>query len=107
MLEKQIESHGRIYAKQHNQTEYKFNSMNRTAVPDRLKLAPIPEEHRVIVARYIRFVEYKQTGKKPTAAQAREHKRLRDLGFTVEVVDSVEGAKWVTHEMSTSIFMPC
>lgn len=69
--------------------EYKFVSTARRNVPDRIRLMPVPEEHREIVARYIQFREYKAPGKKPTAGQAREHERLRALGFTVEVISEM------------------
>jgi hypothetical protein len=36
------------------------------------------------------FVELKAPGKKPTPGQLREHARLRELGFRVEVLDSIE-----------------
>jgi hypothetical protein len=52
-----------------------------------------------VVAKYFRFVEFKRTGAKPTEPQKREHERLRSLGFTVEVVDSVEAADRVFAEM--------
>lgn len=99
MLEKDIERKGMDYARSNGQVEYKFSSPGRAAVPDRLKLAPIPEWMRPIVAQFVRFVEYKRTGQKPTVAQEREHKKLRDMGFTVEVVDTVEQSKQITDEM--------
>lgn len=37
------------------------------------------------------WVELKATGKKPTAAQLREHERMRRMGQRVEVIDSIEG----------------
>ncbi len=98
-LEKDIESAGRDYAKSKGQVEYKFTSPGRMAVPDRLKLAPVPENLRPLIAQYVRFVEYKRKGCNPTPSQEREHARLRALGYVVEVVDSVEDAKRVTDEM--------
>jgi len=35
----------------------------------------------------VRFVEYKRPGEEPTAVQKQWHKRLRDLGFSVAVID--------------------
>ncbi|EKN6174714.1 VRR-NUC domain-containing protein [Yersinia enterocolitica] len=58
---------------------YKFISPGRRSVPDRLVLLP---DGKVI------FVECKAPGEKPTAAQLREHDKLRALGFTVRVLDS-------------------
>lgn len=98
-LEKEIEKRGGDYARDRGQAEYKFTSPGRAAVPDRLHLAPIPEILRPIVAKYIRFVEYKRGGQKPTVPQQREHARLRDMGFVVEVVDNVDDAKRITNEM--------
>ena len=66
---------------------YKFISPSHIGVPDRLLLYPIPPEYREIVARYVRFVETKAPGKKPKPWQDREHKRLRKMGFVVEVLD--------------------
>ena len=68
-------------------TSYKFVSPNRRGVPDRLDLFPILPEHREIVAKYVTFTEIKDTGEKPRPEQIREHNRLRELGFNVEVVD--------------------
>lgn len=67
---------------------YKFVSPNRIGVPDRLCLYPVPPQHQKIVAQYVQFVETKAPGKKPMPWQAREHKRMRDMGFSVEVLDN-------------------
>ncbi|MDN0108802.1 VRR-NUC domain-containing protein [Yersinia rochesterensis] len=58
---------------------YKFVSPGRRSVPDRLVLLP---DGKVI------FVECKAPGEKPTAAQIREHEKIRALGFAVWVLDS-------------------
>lgn len=50
-------------------------------LPDRLCLFP---NHKMA------FVETKTTGQKPRRIQAYMHKKLRALGFRVEVIDSVE-----------------
>ena len=99
VLEKEIEAKGGEFAKAENILHLKFTSPGRAAVPDRLLLAHIPEFLRPLIAKYVRFVEYKREGQKPTAAQEREHARLRGLGFTVDVVDSVDGAKQVIRDM--------
>ena len=89
MLEKDIEAHLRDKVKDADGIAFKFTSPRKRAVPDRLVLMPIDsEEHRQIVARYVRFVEVKNTGKKATEAQLREHARLRALGFNVMVIDN-------------------
>ena len=51
-------------------------------LPDRLCLFP---NHKMA------FVETKTTGQKPRRIQAYMHKKLRALGFRVEVIDTVEG----------------
>lgn len=52
-------------------------------LPDRLCLFP---NHKIV------FVETKTTGQKPRRIQAYMHKKLRALGFRVEVIDSIEDA---------------
>lgn len=100
MLEKKIEQKGHEYAREQGILHLKFTSPARAAVPDRLLLAPIPEFLRSLLAQYVRFVEYKRTGEKPTPAQIREHTRLREMGFQVDVVDNVSDAKRVIGEMA-------
>lgn len=99
MLEKQIERRVCEHAHARGLTAYKFTSPARAAVPDRIFLAPVPEFLRPVLAQYIRFVELKRTGAKPTAAQEREHTRLRALGFTVDVADSVDRGKQIVEAM--------
>ena len=53
-----------------------------TGLPDRLCLLP---------GGVVAFVEVKTTGKKATPRQLIVHKKLRALGFRVEVLDSKEG----------------
>jgi hypothetical protein len=36
------------------------------------------------------FVELKATGEKPRVLQAREHKKLRSMGYPVEVLSSIQ-----------------
>lgn len=52
-----------------------------TGLPDRMVLLP---DGRIF------FVEVKTTGKKPSASQKAVHEKLRRLGFTVHVIDSLE-----------------
>ncbi|MCM2575093.1 hypothetical protein NAT65_28700, partial [Achromobacter xylosoxidans] len=91
MRESAIEQHAVAMFKAQGDLPYKFTSPGRRNVPDRLRLCEIPAEHREIVARYVQFIEFKATGEKPTAAQEREHARLRKLGYRVEVIDSMAG----------------
>lgn len=53
-------------------------------LPDRLCLFPNGK---------IVFVELKSTGQKPRKIQVFVHNKLRDLGFQVEVIDSIEGVE--------------
>lgn len=57
-----------------------------TGLPDRLCLFPGGK---------LVFVEVKTTRKKPNAIQKFQHKRIRNLGFTVIVVDSSEAIEKV------------
>ncbi|CQH34787.1 TPA: VRR-NUC domain-containing protein [Yersinia enterocolitica] len=77
--EDSIEDHLVKEVKKAGGIAYKFISPGRRSVPDRLVLLP---GGKVI------FVECKAPGEKPTAAQLREHEKLRALGFTVRVLDS-------------------
>lgn len=101
-LERDIERRGGEYAKTRGVLHLKFTSPQRAAVPDRLLLAEIPEFLRPLVAQFVRFAEYKRKGKRPTEAQEREHARLRALGFTVDVIDSVDDAKRAIDEMGAN-----
>lgn len=72
-------------------TAEKFKSPNRVNVPDRLVSWPEDwsndgEPRPASVA----FVECKAPGKKPSAAQQRDHDRRRAMGFRVYVVDTFE-----------------
>lgn len=98
MRESTIEQHAVAMFKALGDLPYKFTSPGRRNVPDRLRLCEIPAEHREIVARYVQFIEFKATGEKPTAAQEREHARLRKLGFRVEVVDNIAGVDTLVRE---------
>jgi hypothetical protein len=80
MLEKQIEANVCDYAKSKGVLAYKFTSPARAAVPDRLF---IRRDGRMW------FCEFKRKGQKPTAAQDREHTRLRQHGVNVFVIDNV------------------
>lgn len=53
-------------------------------LPDRMCLFPGAK---------ITFVELKTTGEKPKRIQLYMHSKLRALGFTVEIIDSIEGVK--------------
>lgn len=91
LRESDIEKHGCEVVKDIGGIPYKFVSPSRRSVPDRLKLLPIPPEHRELVSRYVRFVEYKAPGVPASESQKREHETLRELGYYVTVIDSKEG----------------
>lgn len=61
----------------------KFTSPGRRSVPDRIITLPNGK---------IVFVEVKNTGKKPTELQLRDHERRRDLGCDVRVIDNMDDA---------------
>lgn len=60
---------------------YKFDSPQRCNVPDRV----------VVLNGHTHFVEIKAPGKKPTAAQQREHGRIAAAGGIVWVIDGLDG----------------
>ena len=60
----------------------KLLAVHITGLPDRLCLWP---GGRVV------FVEMKSTGKTVRPSQAAIHRKLRGLGFRVEVIDSTKG----------------
>lgn len=57
----------------------KFTSVGKRGVPDRLCQFP----YNIII-----FVELKAEGKKPTPLQVEDHKRRRQRGHDVRVIDS-------------------
>lgn len=59
-------------------------------LPDRMCLFPGGK---------IVFVELKSTGKKPTKIQIAVHKMLKNLGFRVEVIDTIEGVEKLIAEV--------
>jgi hypothetical protein len=90
--ESQVEAHLRKRIEAIGGLCYKFVSPGRRHVPDRIVLRPARyamDGHMERIACSI-FVELKAPGKKPTPGQLREHARLRELGFRVEVLDSTE-----------------
>ena len=61
----------------------KFTSPGRRSVPDRIITLPNGK---------IVFVEVKNTGKRPTELQLRDHERRRSLGCDVRVIDNMDDA---------------
>lgn len=72
----------------------KFVSPGRPGVPDQIVIWPEygmrNGERTAAYDARIHFVETKAPGKGARAGQLREHKRLRDLGCTVLVLDTKE-----------------
>lgn len=81
----------------------KVQWIGRRGAPDRVVMLPeamrleesvVVKDIKVMVKKAdaaLVWVELKAPGEKPTAAQEREHKRMRDVGQTVLVIDSLEG----------------
>lgn len=83
--ESQVEQRIKQRAREHGGTAYKFTSPGRRSVPDDLIMCPcVPASMRPV------FIEAKRPGEKPTAAQLREHEKLRQLGATVFVADDYD-----------------
>jgi len=82
MREKDIEIFLRDEIKAIGGKAYKFVSPGNSGVPDRLVCLP---------GGRVAFVELKAPGKKPTVLQERQHNLLRNLGFYVQVIDSIPG----------------
>jgi hypothetical protein len=81
MLERDIEKRVKEYARSKGFLAYKFTSPGHIGVPDGLFISPVG---------FVIFMEFKQTGKKPTAMQQREIDRINQHGVMALVVDSVE-----------------
>ena len=82
----------------------KVKWIGRRGAPDRLVMLPEVRRrvrhdgpkgttyaNKLIRAAATIWVELKAPGKEPEPHQAREHKRMRDMGQRVEVIDSMEG----------------
>ena len=90
MREKTIEQKLRDRVKQRGGKAVKFVSPGMNGMPDRLILVP---------GGRVAFVEVKAPGKKPTPLQELRAEQLRELGFQVYTVDSVEAVQQVVEEV--------
>ena len=72
----------------------KFVSPGLAGVPDRLVLLPDGK---------MAFVEMKAPGQKPRPLQRLRHEQLRELGFRVYVVDSMEGIREMTEDIKKAL----
>ena len=84
MLEKKIEVIVKEYARSQGWLAYKFTSPGHIGVPDGLFISP---------GGFVIMMEFKQTGKKPTAMQQREIDRINQHNVLAMVIDSVEAGK--------------
>lgn len=66
----------------------KVRWIGRRSAPDRVVM--LPNDPRIGQWPQTIWVELKAPGVKPRPHQLREHKRMRDMGQEVEVVDSFE-----------------
>lgn len=80
--EKLIEKKLREQIKKMGGLALKLECLHFTGLPDRMVLMPRGR---------IYFVETKSTGDKPRKRQLLVHRQLRDLGFSVDVIDDMEG----------------
>ena len=79
MREIEVEKYWNTHVKRRGGLTYKFTVPGRRNVPDRLTMLPMCG---------VFFVELKAPGERPTAAQLREHNRIRKWGGEVEVFDT-------------------
>lgn len=89
MLEKHIEKALVKRVKALGGIAYKFVSPMNRSVPDRICLLPNGE---------LVFAELKRPGAKPTKNQLRCHEKIRNLGHTVMVIDTIEGVEMFPEE---------
>lgn len=83
-LERDIEKKVKDYAESKDWLTRKWTSPGHAFVPDQIFIRP---DGKII------FIEFKATGKEPTAGQLREHGRLRGHGCLVYVIDSIAAGK--------------
>ena len=68
----------------------KFTSLGFDGMPDRILLLPHGK---------LAFVEVKRHGKLPTPLQLSRHGKLREFGFKVYVLDSIDGIQQIVTEV--------
>ena len=69
--------------KRHGIRQHKWTTPNAPDAPDRI----------VFLYATTVFVELKRPGEEPTVTQVMEHNDLRELGFSVYVVDTTRGSR--------------
>lgn len=85
-LESKIEKDVCDYATASGIPHRKYKTPAQRGAPDRVFL---------LGSEKVAFIEFKRKGEPPTSNQEREHTKLRNLGYTVEVVDNIEQGKKV------------
>jgi len=91
MTEKTLERNLRDRVKQLGGLAIKVWPVSVTGLPDRLVLMP---------GGRVYFVELKTPGEKPKPHQLAAHRLLKNLGFTVAVIDSAETLKKFLEDIS-------
>jgi hypothetical protein len=81
MRERDIEKYLREQVKKAKGIAYKFESPGNAGVPDRLVILPGNKIH---------FVELKAPGKRSTALQLNQQRKISNLGCSVFEIDSKE-----------------
>ena len=89
LLERDIEKRVKAYAENNGWLTRKWTSPGHSFVPDQIFITPTG---RVI------FLEFKRDGGVATPGQLREHKKLREQGCDVYVIDSVDEGKRLVDE---------
>ncbi len=95
MRESEIEKYFMKVVKSMGGEVRKVKWIGRRNAPDRVAMLPVRP------AGYVGdtfWVELKATGKGPTSAQAREHRRMRKMGQQVYVFNSIGGIDKWAHE---------
>lgn len=94
MIERDIERHLVKRVKELGGEVRKVQWIGRRGAPDRLVMLPAWRRlTHLPAARPPMWVELKAPGVKPEPHQAREHKRMRDMGQEVYVIDSIAGVE--------------
>jgi hypothetical protein len=92
MRERDIENYARKRVASMGGEMRKVKWIGRKAAPDDLVMVPEAWNNRTgTFYGGATFVEFKAPGKQATAAQVREHARMRAFGLRVVVINSLEG----------------
>lgn len=88
MYESDVENSHVEKAEKENALAYKFRAIGKKGAPDRLFLYPIENiNHRLLVNKYVQFIEFKAQGKKLKHHQKEFHKEMLNRGYKVRVID--------------------